>query len=419
MTNTKESKHSNQASNWASIIAATLACLPWSVARIAGVHFSEPIVAALAGIAILGAAFLLSWAVETAEMDLPEALCVTVLALVAVLPEYAVDATFAWKAAEDPKAAGYAIANMTGGNRLLLGLGWSTLVFIAWAKFGKPWIKVPTSTRIDLAILGAASVYALVPVYRGSLTLVDTAVFVSLYIIYVTGALKASGSNECDSSEESKHCVVDDLVGPSALLGQFSDTPRRLALVVILVWSAAAIFLAAEPFAEALVHTGLQWGIDEFLLVQWVAPLASEAPEFAVASLLVFRGKITKGMLTLVSSKVNQWTLLVGTLPVVTTVAAGTPSELILDTRQSQEVLLTAAQSLFGFAILANLALSRWQAVALASLFIGQLLVPGTYGRTIFSYAYILAAFGIIAFHKPSRKGLIQSVSYLFRTLRA
>ena len=41
--------------------------------------------------------------------------------------------------------------------------------------------------------------------------------------------------------------------------------------------------LAAEPFAAALVHTGLEMGVDEFLLVQWVAPLASESPEFAVA----------------------------------------------------------------------------------------------------------------------------------------
>ena len=47
------------------------------------------------------------------------------LALIAVLPEYAVDFAFAAKAGQDPeKYAPLALANMTGGNRLLIGVGW-------------------------------------------------------------------------------------------------------------------------------------------------------------------------------------------------------------------------------------------------------------------------------------------------------
>ena len=56
-------------------------------------------------------------------------------------------------------------------------------------------------------------------------------------------------------------------------------------------------------------------GIDEFLLVQWLAPLASEAPELLVAGLYAWRLNTNAALGTLVSSKVNQWTLLVGTLP--------------------------------------------------------------------------------------------------------
>ena len=48
---------------------------------------------------------------------------------------------------------------------------------------------------------------------------------------------------------------------------------------------------AAEPFAEGLVQTGETLGIDEFLLVQWLAPLASEAPEFLVAALLTLAAR--------------------------------------------------------------------------------------------------------------------------------
>lgn len=183
-------------------------------------------------------------------------------------------------------------------------------------------------------------------------------------------------------------------------------------------WSAGVIFLAAEPFAEALIHTGDRFGIDEFLLVQWVAPLASEAPEFAVASLLVLRGRLAKGMLTLVSSKVNQWTLLIGTLPIVTSLGAGEARALPLDARQAEEVLLTAAQSLFGVAVLANLVLSRMQAVLLATLFAGQLLVPSTDGRLLFAVAYLIAALGVAAFQRSARTGLREALQGLWHAVR-
>ncbi len=126
------------AGNWVSFAFAIGASLPWTITAWSGNHPSAPVVAAMAGLSVLGAAFVLSWVVDAAELDLPPALAVSLLALIAVLPEYAVDATFAWNAAEDPTQAPYAIANMTGGNRLLLGLGWSTLVFLSWMRFGKP-----------------------------------------------------------------------------------------------------------------------------------------------------------------------------------------------------------------------------------------------------------------------------------------
>ena len=401
------------AGNWIQLLLALAVSVPWSVCALQGSSLADGLVAVLAGISILGAAFLLSWVVETAELDLPQSLAVSVLALVAVLPEYAVDATFAWKAAQDPTQAGYAVANMTGGNRLLLGLGWSTLVFVAWLRFGKTAIALPDNTRVDVSVLLVASLYALVPVARGSLTLVDTAVFVGLYAVYVVAAARAGGDD--DDAEDHD---PSDLPGPSALLASLSDWPRRGALLALLVWSAGVIFLAAEPFAEALVHSGKALEIDEFLLVQWVAPLASEAPEFAVACLLVLRGQLAKGMLTLVSSKVNQWTLLVGTLPVVTSLSAGEPRLLLLDARQAEEVLLTAAQSFFGVAVLANLRLDRAEAALLAALFLGQLFVPSTDGRFWFAGAYLVAGTALILVRRNTRSGLKASLAYLVDAVR-
>ena len=50
--------------------------------------------ALLFGLGIVGAAFLLSWAAETAQLDISAGLAAAVLALIAVLPEYAVDFVF-------------------------------------------------------------------------------------------------------------------------------------------------------------------------------------------------------------------------------------------------------------------------------------------------------------------------------------
>ncbi|MFN8558245.1 MAG: hypothetical protein U0531_13185 [Dehalococcoidia bacterium] len=44
----------------------------------------------------------LTWSAEAAEHDISQSLALAVLALIAVLPEYAVDLTFAWKAGPIP-----------------------------------------------------------------------------------------------------------------------------------------------------------------------------------------------------------------------------------------------------------------------------------------------------------------------------
>jgi cation:H+ antiporter len=156
--------------------------------------------------------------------------------------------------------------------------------------------------------------------------------------------------------------------------------------------------------------------MDEFLLVQWVAPLASESPEFAVAWLLALRGRMSKGLLLLVSSKVNQWTLLVGTLPVVTTVAAGEPRHLPLDPRQQGEIFLTAAQSLFGVAVLANMRLNRTQAMLLAMLFMGQIFV--TEARDGFTVVYMIGAVGVMILMPSSRTQLARSIKVAIANIR-
>src|SRR4029077_8490646 len=105
--------------------------------------------------------------------------------------------------------------------------------------------------------------------------------------------------------------------------------------------SGVTIFHAAEPFAEGLLKSGRTLGIEEFVLVQWLAPLASESPEFIVATLFALRGNPHAGIGTLISSTVNQWTMLVGMLPICYSISAGHIGTMQLDARQVSEVLLT------------------------------------------------------------------------------
>jgi cation:H+ antiporter len=69
--------------------------MAWFVVHFAGLVHSHHATALAAGIGIFGAAFLLSWSCEVAQLDVPRALALAGLALIAVLPEYAVDVYFA------------------------------------------------------------------------------------------------------------------------------------------------------------------------------------------------------------------------------------------------------------------------------------------------------------------------------------
>src|SRR5215470_11458411 len=113
------------------ILLAIAAVIPGVSLRLSGAH-PEPLIAAVCfGLAVIGAAFMLAWGAEVIQLDVSAGLALALLALIAVLPEYAVDFVFTWKAGKNPSYAPDALANMTGGNQLLIGVGWSMVVLIA------------------------------------------------------------------------------------------------------------------------------------------------------------------------------------------------------------------------------------------------------------------------------------------------
>lgn len=349
------------------------------------IHIAPILGALVFGVAIFGAAFILSWAAEAAQIDMSQSLAIALLALIAVLPEYAVDFVFTWKAAHDPQQAHYAIANMTGANRLLVGIGWPAVLFVfIWAR-NKKELLLDKDQRAEIFYLALATLYSFIIPLKGSLTLIDTVILVSIFVMYTRRVAQME-------------VIEPEFVGPTRILANLHDTPRRLWTAFFFLWSGTAIFVVAEPFAESLVETGAQLGVSQFLLVQWLAPLASESPEFIIAITWALRGSGQAAIKALISSKVNQWTLLIGTIPLVFAISGGVIKPFPLDDLQQHELLLTAAQSIFAVAILVNLRLSRFNGVLLAVLFLIQLIVAEV--RMEVTGVYLVLALIYLVLHR-------------------
>jgi cation:H+ antiporter len=379
--------------NWLWIAGSTLLCLQWIGIHLTGIHPAPEFQAFSAGVAIFGAAFMLSWAAELAQKDIPQALAIALLALIAVLPEYAVDMYFAWSAGKDPTYTAFATANMTGANRLLIGVGWAAVVITFWLKSGKRAIRLEPGHKIEIFYLGLATLYSFLIPFKGRLDLVDAAVLILIFAFYMRAAAKAAH-------------VEPELEGPAQMIEGYGEAVRRVVTASFFLLSGFTIFIAAEPFAEGLLASGRTFGIEEFILVQWLAPLASESPEFIVAILFALRAQPGTSMGALLSSKVNQWTLLIGMLPVVYAISAGSFGAMYMDGRQVEEIFLTAAQSLFAVAILANLSFSLLEAIAVFVLFSTQLLFTDPQFRFYYSIFYLVLAIGLVVLKRDAREGI-------------
>ncbi|MFM7029890.1 MAG: hypothetical protein ACKOWK_02345, partial [Micrococcales bacterium] len=71
-------------------ILCTVFAVPGVLVSLHAVHVEPVPAAALCGVAIVAAAFMLGWAGEAAELDLAGGLAVGLLAVVTILPEYVV-----------------------------------------------------------------------------------------------------------------------------------------------------------------------------------------------------------------------------------------------------------------------------------------------------------------------------------------
>lgn len=351
---------------WMPIIIAVIATIPGVMMRLLGVDVhSNPIAMTLiTAVAIFSASFILTWACEVMQIDIPQAVAVALVALIAVLPEYAVDMYFTWMAGQHPESdyVHYAVANMTGANRLLIGVGWSVIILIFAFKFRKK-VVIESSHKTELFFLMIATLYAITIPLKGALNLFDSVVLIGIFIWYISIIIRKPVEDE-------------EVEGPAKVIADLPKQTRLIVTWVLFLISALVIFADAELFSESIVASGKLLGINEFLLVQWLAPIASEAPEFIVAITFALRGNAGLALGSLISSKLNQWTLLVGMIPLVYSVSSGSTNHMPLATMQMHELLLTAAQSAFAIALIAGLVAGKKEALLLLSLFMLQFLSP-------------------------------------------
>ena len=376
---------------WATMTLIALGAVPAGVLRLSGAHIDPIVGAMIYGGGIVCGAFLLSWAAEVAELDISGSLAIALLALIAVLPEYTIEAVLAWDAGASYNPATQVItdemaraaANVTGANRLLIGLGWSLVILIYWLKRREKLdLRGEMNLEISMLII-ATAIMGLIVVFQ-QVSIILAVVLIGAYLAY----LWISSTGESEEPE---------LIGVALVIGSLPVARRRATVVLMFLYAAAVILLAAEPFVHGLIETGIEFGIDEFILIQWIAPLASESPEIIIAVLFTLRSNPQAGLTTLVSSEVNQLTLLVGSITIVFSISAGEVMSFPLDDRQSIEFLLTAAVSAFAIILIAPRVLGARVGLVLLGLFIVHLFFSDPGQRLIFSYIYFgLAIFLIV-----------------------
>ena len=250
------------------ILLCLLIAVPAITTRVLGMVFPPVVEVLVFGAAVVAAAFLLAWAAEAAQEDTPGALAIALLALIAVLPEYAVDLYYAYRSGSDPSYRHFAAANMTGSNRLLLGFGWPLVVIVALVVARRAArrdgavvpsaLVLPRDSRRDIGFLAILGVIAFAIPLIGSIPLWFGVGLIALFGLHLWRAGQAQSVEE----------EAEEFIGAAALIADLHSTARRVLVVAMFLGSGAVILASAEPFAEALVASGSALGVDSYFLVQ-------------------------------------------------------------------------------------------------------------------------------------------------------
>ncbi len=335
---------------------------------------------------VLFSAMLIAWGAEAAQFLFSQGLALAILAWLQTLPEFAVEAAIAMEASRDPQKIHLVTANFTGSLRLLTGLGWPMIYAVA-AFFNKRKHKKTLGTitlepehSVEVVGLIVPILYFVWIYIKGTLTIADSAVLTLIYIAYLFVLRKIPAKSE----EE-----IEDLEYIPKKILSFSKTVRIIIIFSLFLAGGLILYFVAHPFLESMLAVAVTMGISEFVFVQWVSPFLSEFPEKVSAFHWARQvKKAPMALMNMVSSNINQWTMLVAMIPLVFSYGTGSISEIHFDAHQKEEILLTLAQAGVGFILLLNMNFSWYEAVGLFVLWLAQFLQP--HWRVEITYVYFV-----------------------------
>ena len=336
--------------------------------------------------AMIGAAFVVAWGAEAAEFLMSQGLALALLALIQTAPEFAVEAVIAWKAGKDPNMVHLAIANFTGSLRLLTGFGWPMIyavaAFFSRRRRGKPLERIALADDHAVEVVGLLPplAYFVVVWWKGNLSLIDSAVLIGTYVVYLVILLRIPPREETIEEDEEVPAV-------SRWALSFTGWKRWAAVGGLFVAGGVIIILVAEPFLASMMAVAATLGISQFVFIQWVAPFISEFPE--KTSAFAWARRITRApvaLLNMVSSNINQWGVLSGLLAIIYCYSHGSTAALPFDEFQRLEILLTILQAFLGWIFLASMSFEAYEAAGLFVLWVVQFVRPGLRREMVWVY---------------------------------
>ena len=330
---------------------------------------------------ILLSAFVIAWGAEAAQFLISQGLALAILAWLQTLPEFAVEAVIAWNAGKDPSQTHLAIANFTGSLRLLVGLGWPMIYFVAAAS-RRALVNIDLEREHSVEVFGLLLpiLYFILIWWKGSLTLWDAFPLIGFYVLYLWVLWKIPPR---EGNEE----ALEDLGFIPRRTLQMRPAMRNATIWALFLIGGAVLYFSAHPFLNSMLAIASTMGISTFFFVQWVAPFLTEFPEKLSAFYWARRVSTANvALMNMVSSNVNQWSILSAMIPILFVISAGELRPLPFDAHQREEILLTILQSLLGFLLLLNLQLKFHEALLLFVLWLAQFVVPSWRGPMIYVY---------------------------------
>jgi cation:H+ antiporter len=318
---------------------------------------------------LLASAFFVAWGAEAAQFLVSRGMALAILAWLQTLPEFAVEAVIAWH-----RDVPLMTANFTGSLRLLTGVAWPMIFFVAYASApsrGRIWkhvIRLEPEQSIEVMGLLPPLLYFWLIYFKGTLTLWDSGILLFFYAGYLwtLNRLPARDLEEIDEAPLVSRWIL-----------RRGRAGRWIGTLALFAGGGAILYLCAGPFLHSMLALAAMLGVSQFVFVQWVSPFLSEFPE--KVSAFNWARQVTKApmaLMNMVSSNVNQWTVLAAMIPIVYCTSLGRPEVIHFDAHQRSEILLTMAQAYVGFVLLANLRFSAYEAIGLFALWLAQFCAP-------------------------------------------